>query len=291
MRKQLPITIYDLMRENPNIIILLGDIGVFSFKKISDEFPDRCINVGIMEQTMIGVASGLSIAGQLPIVHTIAPFLVERAYEQLKIDFGYQSLNGIFISVGASYDYSKLGGTHHGPADVNLIFNIPDFIILVPGSTKELDSLLRAAMLTIQPKYIRLSEKENYISYPVVFGKLFTIQRGNLASIIVVGNMLEKLLPEFKNLDVNIFYCTTVSPFDSDTLIKLHTSGKIVIIEPYYSGAVLNQIINYVGFSKILSIGVPRKFIHSYGTLEEIELSLELDKYTIQKKIEDFLND
>lgn len=291
MRKQLPLTIYDLMAKNNNIIVLLGDIGVFSFSKISKDYPDRLYNIGIMEQNMIGVASGLSINGFIPIVHTIAPFIVERAYEQLKIDFGYQSLNGIFISVGGSYDYSNLGGTHHCPADVNLISNIPDFIIISPGNSLELDHLLRQSIISSKPKYIRLSESENSTNYPIELGKLFMFQKGDLASLIVVGNMLDKILPEIRNLDLNVFYCTTINPFDTNTFNKHHKNNKVIIIEPYYSGAILNQISDYTGFSKILSIGVPKKFIHSYGSIKDIDLELGLDGKTILKKIKEFIHE
>lgn len=290
MRKQLPKTIYDLMKINPRIFVILGDIGVYSFSKISTEFPERILNIGIMEQTMIGVASGLSIGGYLPIVHTIAPFLVERAYEQLKLDFGYQSLDGIFVSVGGSYEYSYLGGTHHSPADVNLISNIPDFMVLVPGTSSELDTLIHNSIKIPRPKYFRLSEFENSNSYPVNLGELFMIQKGNLASVIVVGTMLKNIMPEISNYDVNVFYCTTVVPFNTKKLLEFN-NGRLVIIEPYFSGAILNQIIDFIGHTKVLSIGVPKKFIHFLGSNNDIEIFLELDKHKIFKKIGDFIND
>ena len=90
---------------------------------------------------MISMAAGLSNEGLKPIVHTIAPFIVNRAYEQLKIDFGYNKLNGNFVSIGASYDYASLGCTHHCPEDINLMYNIPNMQIVVPGSSEEFDAL------------------------------------------------------------------------------------------------------------------------------------------------------
>ena len=83
---------------------------------------------------MISIAVGISNEGFNPIVHTIAPFIVNRAFEQLKIDFGYNKLKGNFVSIGSSYDYAALGCTHHCPEDVNLMYNIPGMDIVVPSS-------------------------------------------------------------------------------------------------------------------------------------------------------------
>ena len=129
MRKQFVKTISKLFIKDKKIVMLLGDIGVFGFRNLFKLYSKRIYNIGILEQSMISLAAGLSNEGMKPIVHTIAPFIVNRAYEQLKIDFGYNKLNGNFISIGASYDYASLGCTHHCPEDINLMHNIPNMQI------------------------------------------------------------------------------------------------------------------------------------------------------------------
>jgi transketolase len=109
MRKQFTKTITKFLIKNNKIILLLGDIGVFGFKNLLKKYPARALNIGILEQSTISFAAGLSKSGFIPIVHTIAPFIVARAFEQLKIDFGYQKLKGNFITIGSSYDYASLG--------------------------------------------------------------------------------------------------------------------------------------------------------------------------------------
>jgi len=99
MRKQFVTTIQDTMSKDDNLCLLLGDIGVFGFSKCFELYPDRTYNIGILEQSTISLASGMSKANMIPVVHTIAPFIVERAFEQLKTDFGYQNLNGNFINI------------------------------------------------------------------------------------------------------------------------------------------------------------------------------------------------
>ena len=100
-----------------------------------------------MEQSTVSFAAGLAKLKFIPIIHSISPFLVERALEQLKIDFGYQKLGGNLVTIGSSYDYAKMGSTHHCPTDINLIGNIPDSEIIIPGTAKEFKSLFLQDML------------------------------------------------------------------------------------------------------------------------------------------------
>ena len=117
MRAQLNKTLKRLFFKNKKLFLILGDIGVYGFKNILKS--KRGINIGILEQASISFAAGLAKIGFIPIFHTIATFMVGRAFEQLKLDFGYNKLNGNFISVGASYDYAALGCSHHCPEDIN----------------------------------------------------------------------------------------------------------------------------------------------------------------------------
>ena len=82
---------------------------------------------------MVGVAAGFAMEGFHPIAHSLSPFMAERPYEQLKLDFGYQGLGGTFVGSGGSYDYAGEGATHHSPADASLMLAIPRMQVLVPG--------------------------------------------------------------------------------------------------------------------------------------------------------------
>src|ERR1017187_9372268 len=102
MRKKFPLTVHELMKQDKRIVVLLGDISVFGFQNCFKDFPEGTFNIGICEQSMVGMAAGLSMAGFIPIVHTIEPFLVDRAFEQIKDDFGYQELKGNIVGVDVS---------------------------------------------------------------------------------------------------------------------------------------------------------------------------------------------
>src|SRR3989338_740432 len=157
MRKQLADTVGDAIKADDKVVLLFGDVGTYGFRHSAAQFPERVHNVGILEQSMVSMAAGLSMQGIIPVVHTIATFLVERALEQIKDDFGYQRLGGNFVSIGASYDLVSWGCTHQCPGDVGILKNVPEVEIVVPGSAPEFDSLFKQSYDNGHPTYFRLS--------------------------------------------------------------------------------------------------------------------------------------
>ena len=285
MRKQFVTTISETMSKNEDLCLLLGDIGVFGFRKCFENYPDRTYNIGILEQSTIGLAAGMSKANLIPVVHTITPFIVERALEQLKTDFGYQNLNGNFISIGNSYDYAGLGCTHHCPSDVATLSAIPNMQIISPGNSKEFDSLFSQTYNNGAPTYFRLSEYEHNLDFEVTFGKANVIKEGTKALIVCYGNMLEPVYEAVKDLDVTLLYYSTITPFDGETL-KKHFNNNIIICEPFYEGST-NYFVNKAleGFLYTLTnIGIPREFILSYGKKPQIDKLLELDVDSLKNK-------
>jgi transketolase len=288
MRKQFVKTLKHILHQDNNSILLLGDIGVFAFNEELKSIPERVYNIGILEQSTISLAAGLSKSNLVPFVHTIAPFLVERAFEQLKIDFGYQKLNGNFISVGSSYDYAGLGCTHHCPGDVSLLLTIEDMSIIIPGNSKELDQLLLETYSNNNPKYFRLSEFEHELNLDVQYGKANIIKTGSKATVICYGPMLQQVFEATKNLDVTLLYYSTLWPFDEKVLLE-NFNSKIIICEPFYQGTT-NYIISNILHNEtynITNIGIPRKFLHNYGSKHEhdVKLGLDIDNINTKNKI------
>src|SRR5439155_12915735 len=151
--------------------------------------PRRAVNVGIMEQAAVGVAAGFALEGFHPVVHTIASFLAERPLEQLKLDFGYQGLGGLFVSTGASYDYSESGMTHHSPGDVAALSTVPNIEILVPGTADETERLIRTTYANGRPTYLRTSLALNERAHELGPGGLSVARRGRDLTVIAVGPM------------------------------------------------------------------------------------------------------
>ncbi len=231
--------------------------------------------------------------GFIPVVHTIAPFIVERSLEQLKIDFCYQQLGGNFISVGSSYDYAALGCTHHCPGDVGILKNLPSMEIVLPGTSGEFDTLFREVYANNSPTYFRLSERKNSTEHKVRFGKAEVVKQGALATVIAVGPILEAIVDACKELDVTILYYTTVIPFDADTLKKHTVSSKIILCEPYYGGVLSSEILHAMKPNPIAveCIGIPYKMLTNYGLAAEHDDELGLTPSKIRERVIGFLNE
>lgn len=292
MRKQFVKTVEEILQMDQRLVLLLGDIGVFGFRNSLLQYPDRVYNIGILEQSTIGMAAGLAMQGFIPVVHTIAPFIAERALEQLKDDFGYQKLGGNFVSVGASYDYAALGCTHHCPGDVGILKNVPEIEIVLPGTASEFNRLFKQSYANGHPTYFRLAEKSNADSYNVEFGKAHVIKTGAQATVLAVGPMLERVTEACRDLDVTILYYTTLSPFDRDTLANHISGGKIIICEPYYSGAAALDVLEATADQavQIIHIGMPREFLRQYGTREDQNVFLKLTAGDIKRRMESILH-
>lgn len=295
MRAQFVKTTADLMEADARVCLLLGDIGVHGFRNVLKDYPNRAFNVGILEQTTVGMAAGLATMNMVPIVHTIAPFIVERAYEQLKVDFGYQNLSGNFVSVGASYDYAALGCTHHCPSDVGVLQLIPNMEIYCPGTASEFDALFKETYSNTAPKYFRLSEGQNTDEFTVTRGKARVIKVGRSGIIIAVGNMLSKVMEAAADLDVTILYYTSIRPFDSETLLSvIGNQKKIAICEPYYSaGGIISAVSKVLGGKNmtILNIGMDTIFSSRYGTAAEHDVYHGVDVFGVKNSLDKFINE
>ena len=135
-----------LLDEDPRTAVVLADISAEQFEPAARAHPDRVVNVGIREQLMLSVAGGLALTGLRPFAHSYAPFVVDRAYEQIKLDLDHQGVGAVLVSVGASYDGSTAGRTHQSPGDVALIDTLVGrWTVHVPGHPDEVPPLLRAA--------------------------------------------------------------------------------------------------------------------------------------------------
>ncbi len=286
------LTIEALFERDERLALILADISRAFFDPLFQRYPDRVLNLGILEQTAISVAAGMALEGFIPIVHSIVPFLVERPFEQLKDDFCYQRLGGNFISTGASYDYSTEGMTHHGSGDVQILRSLPGMQILVPGTAREFDRLFREGYANGAPTYYRMSNENNPAEHDVRLGKLEVVRQGTQATVIAVGPALARVLPAVEDLDVGVLYCTTVAPFDGETLRAASQSSNIVLVEPYYEGGLVPDICAAMAHTliRIETIGVPHEVLSHYGTPEQHDASIGFTPQGIKRRIERFLS-
>jgi transketolase len=138
------------------LVLLLGDISVHAFRESFAKHPERVLNMGCAEQSMVSFAAGLAIAGFYPIVHTIDPFIARRAYEQVYLDFGKQKLGGLFVTVGHDRDYDNLGPSHHGDHCADLMRTVPGIQVIEPEFEENVERALRSAIKARSLSYMRL---------------------------------------------------------------------------------------------------------------------------------------
>jgi transketolase len=291
MRREFVKLMADELADNTNSALILGDIGVFGHRESFELYPDRVMNIGILEQSMVSFAAGMAVSGMVPTIHTIAPFLVERAFEQIKVDFGYQTVAGNFVSVGASIDYAALGATHHCPGDVALMLSIPETEIYVPGTAKEFSRLFKGACRNERISYFRLSEKENKDSIELDFQHGLKLKTGSKLTVLVVGPLLDIVMQASIGMDVTVLYYNSVSPFDSELLLNNMDSGKLLIIEPFYEGTMVAVIQNYLGNRSVIirSKGIPKKFVTKYGNLEDHYHFMGITPEAFRSEMEKFI--
>lgn len=287
MRGTFQRTASDILRDDEKVVVLLGDIGVWAFRDTMADYPLRVLNFGIMEQTMISFAAGLSAMNLIPIVHSIAPFLIERPFEQIKIDFGYQSLPGNLVSVGGSFDYGALGSTHHAPGDVATLLNIPGIQILVPGHSDELAWMMRQYYKNEYLTYYRLSEIENLKPYCLEKGSCAQLRSGNKATVLSIGPNLGVVLDASEGLDLNILYINEISRDSIEEALAQVKGTILIVVEPFYEGTLAQLFVPYLGQIdfKLAFEGVPREFFHSYGTYDDLNKVARLDKGGLRNRI------
>jgi len=287
-------TAVDLFERDDRVAIVMADISLDYLRPAVEHDPSRAINVGIMEQSAVGIAAGFALEGYHPIVHTLAPFLAERPLEQIKLDFGYQGLGGLFVSVGAAYDYGESGATHHAPGGVQVLGSIPRMEVLVPGTPQETRGLVERAYANGHPTYLRTSVFENDEAVELAPGGLTPIRRGSDVTVVVAGPFLSRTLAALHGIDATVLYATTLVPLDRATLAReAAQAAEVVLVEPLYEGTTAAQITDALVHrpTRLLSIGVPRRFIHGYGKADEHDRALGLDITSIRERILAFLDD
>ena len=283
-----------LVDEDPLAAVVLAEISADLFAKAAARHPDRVLNVGIREQLMVSVAGGLALAGLRPIVHTYAPFLVERAFEQVKLDLAHQGARAVLVSVGASYDTARGGRTHQAPEDVALIDALPGFAVQVPGHPDEVRGLLRQAVgvLDSGSTYLRLSSEANREALPLWPG-VQVVRSGRRAVVVAVGPMLSPVLDAVGDLDVTVAYATTVRPFDGEGLRVLASAAAetVVLVEPYLAGTSAHVVSEALAGRayRLLSLGVPRAELRRYGTPTDHASLYGLDAAGIRRSVTAFM--
>lgn len=276
---------------DPRTTVVLADISAAAFAPAAARYPGRVVNVGIREQLMVGVAGGLALTGQRPIVHSYAPFLVERAYEQIKLDLDHQGVGAVLVSVGASYDRAAAGRTHLAPADVALIDTLNDWTVHVPGHPDEVPGLLRDAVCGRGSTYLRLSTQTNARAYPEAGDLRVVRDAGPGAPLLVaVGPLLDAALAAVADRPVTVAWTHRPRPFDTAGLRAL-AGTEVILVEPYLAGTSARVVAAALADRphRLLALGVGRSELRRYGGPEDHDRWHGLDAAGLRRSVDGFL--
>lgn len=282
IRAQFADTVLAVGQEDPRLVVMVGDISHFALQPFAQACPGRYYNVGICEPTIVSMAAGVARSGLLPVAHTIAPFLIERSLEQIKLDFCYHRLPGNLVTVGSAFDYSNLGCTHHCTNDFALLKTLDRAQIAYPASCVEFDSLFRQAYDNDCLTLYRVPGRDHGVDFSpeeVRFGQGIKVRDGANLTLVATGPHLRTALDAVDPLlglgyDADIIYIHTIRPLDTPLLrASIGRTRRVVVIEEHVeSGGLGDDVLRCthdlggIGFAS-LSIG--DRFVRCYGSYDD----------------------
>ena len=294
MRNTFSETLYECAKADPSIFIVVADISpAGSMAKFQTEYPERFINVGVAEQSMIGICAGLALKGCQPFAYTIATFSLYRPFEMVRDDLCYQNLPVTVVGMGAGVIYSTLGGTHHTQEDMAIAGALPNMQIVAPCDPLECTDATRwCATQKNGPVYLRIGKAGEPIltrdAEPWRFGKLRYLRRGRDVCILTYGvitkmamKMADRLQEQGKS--VSVVSCHTVKPLDREGIVEaLQNHEHVIVIEEHAPQGGLAPQTKQIAWDvdatcRLDTFTLQDAFLHNYGSHDDLLASHGLE--------------
>jgi len=247
MRNKFADTIYKLSKKNKKICVLVADISpAGSIQKFRNEFPERFINTGVAEQTMIGISAGLALKGYRPFCYTISTFTLYRPFEFIRVDLCYQKLPVTIIGMGAGTIYSTLGSTHQTIEDISIATSLPNMTVIAPCDPDEMKQTVAwCAKQNKGPVYIRLGKAgEPNLTYRSLdkfsVGKIRYLRKGVKKLALIGYGIIMKKITELEQILISK-YKIKPSVICNHTLKPLDVKGLSKILKKYENLAIIED--------------------------------------------------
>ncbi len=296
----------DMAEEQTNIIVLTGDLGFKLFDNFQSRFPNRFYDVGVAEANMIGMASGLSLCGKNVYCYSIIPFLLMRAFEQIRMNIAYNNLSVKLVGVGGGLTYGLEGISHFGLEDLALMRMLPNMTIVVPACPIEAYALCKATVDYPGPLYIRLGRAgepclhDNPIAFEI--GKPSILSEGKNAAIFAIGNMVyqaKQVIEKLKaaGITASLINMHTLQPLDKTFIQQVgNAHDTLFTIEEHYIngglGTAVLEALSESGFKgRLERIGIPNTPIGHIGSQDHLRDKIGLSKEGLYKKILNILKE
>lgn len=296
MRNSFIKTLLALAETDDRIFLLCGDLGYSVLEPFAERFADRFLNVGIAEQNMIGLATGLSLEGYTVFCYSIGNFPTLRAMEQIRYDVCYHEANVKIIAVGGGYAYGPLSTSHHTTEEIGMLRTIPGMVVTAPGDPSEVDAMTAFIAQHEGPCYMRLNkagEPRLHTEPPALaLGDIVPVRRiaGAKAAVFATGDMVgyaARYLEEHR-LGADLYSFPFVNPIDTEQLAALASQyPQIATLEEHqanggFGSAILERLHDLLSADRLKQlpavqrIAIPNAFINCAGTQDYLREKMKL---------------
>lgn len=302
MREAFSSQLVQLVKKNKDVYLLSGDHGYALFDSLRKEFPHHFVNAGVAEQNMIGVGAGLSKMGLYPIMYGLSAFVPVRVLEQIKIDFCYENLPGLFIGDGAGVVYSHLGTSHQSTEDIAALRAIPHISILSPCDDIEFKACFDWAVRQRSPVYLRMGKADlgRVHVQPLTelpMAPISVLQEQKPLALMATGSMVkvcQKLIEE-KQIQADLYSVPVIKQTQTEIswASVLSRYEKIVTVEEHSIYGGLGDLVAAqaceIGGIRVKKIGIEDRFSQFCGTYQYLMQEHKLDAVSIADKIKNWL--
>ena len=281
--------------------LIVGDLGFSVFEELKERYPRRFLNAGVSEQNMAGISSGMAMLGKNVFIYSIIPFVLYRAFEQIRNDICYHNLPVRIIGVGAGLAYADAGATHHPIEDLRVAGSIPNLTILNPSDPKEVETLMGLIEKIQGPVYMRLARNGDPVLHDkhslIRIGKALKLTGGQQVLIITGGTLTKIALDAANELNkdedvVEVLEIHTFKPFDNDAVKNASTGKKVIVTIEDNNGALEEKVaaaLAGTGSQRFISFKLPDQFTHVSGTRDYLFSSYGITPDNICKRIREAL--
>jgi transketolase len=233
----------ELAEDDERIFLLVGDVGYSLVETFVEKFPDRFVNIGIAEQNMTGIATGLALSGKIVFVYSLANFPTLRCIEQIRNDICYHKANVKIVTSGAGLAYGALGPTHHVIEDMAVMRSLPNMTVIAPCDPVESALATKATAGQDSPCYLRLAKTGDPLVHntPPDFqiGKAITIREGTGLTLVACGGIILNAIKAAEQLErqgvqTRVLSMHTVKPLDTGAVLAAaRETGAVMSIEEH----------------------------------------------------------
>ncbi len=295
-------TLSELIEDNKKVIALEADLmGAIKTASVQNKHPKNFINCGIMEANMVGVASGLSVRGLVPYMHTFGPFATRRCFDQLFLSVGYSKLNVKVVGSDAGVCAAHNGGTHMPFEDLALVRVIPDAIVMEMSDAVMFKNILKQTSTLYGLHYIRITRKNMMQLYKddSVFeiGKGIVLREGSDVVIVATGIMLQEALEardilSKDGISVAVIDMFTIKPIDKNLLLEYSNKTKLIVTAENHNiigglGSAVLEALDTIK-TKVVRVGVKDRF-GQVGTQQFLQEEFGLTANDIVKAVKENL--